>query len=225
MKHFGSAFLALIFAGALAQATILPPTGSPPVAASGFGTSVTGPFLANTGVQNFTATNSLGQATITGQYQAMVYSDPSNVFCAGCLDFFVIVQSNSSSTDAIERITLASFGSFLTDVGYSVGKGSIPTGVDPTTVDRSSNGSVIGFNFASPTGVQPGAETEVLEIETNAKSFMTGTLQIIDSSVASVNAFEPCMSTVPEASSISLTLIGGLLLGLGFIGRRRRSEK
>jgi len=213
-----------MFTVALAHATILSPTGSSPVAPSAFGTAVTGPFLANTGLQDFTATNSLGQTTITGEYEAMVYSDPSNTFCAGCLDFFVLVESNSTSTDDIERITLASFGSFLTNVGYSAGKGSPSGGVDPGSVDRSASGSVIGFNFTSLPGVAPGQETAMLEIQTNATQFMKGTLQIIDSSVASVNAFEPC-ATTPEASSVSMTLLGGALLGLGFIGRRRGRQE
>jgi LPXTG-motif cell wall-anchored protein len=60
----------------------------------------------------------------------------------------------------------------------------------------------------------------VLEIETDATLFVQGSLQIIDSSVASVEAFAP--ASVPEASSISLTLLGGALLGIGLIGRRRR---
>lgn len=212
-----------MFTVALAQATILPPTGSAPVAASPFSTPVTGPFLANTGLQPFTATNSLGQTTISGEYQATVYADPSNVFCAGCLDFFIAVDSSASSTDSIERITLAAFGNFLTDVGYSTGTGSVKGGVDPSTVDRSGNGNVIGFNFSTIEGVPPGSDTQILEIETNAPAFMKGTLQIIDSSVASVAAFDPC--PVPEASSISLTLLGGALLGIAFMGRRRRMAK
>jgi len=223
MKISGCSVLAVVFGAALAHATVLPPTGSPPVAASEFNTPVLGPFLASTGVEDFTAKNSLGQATITGEYEAMVYSDPKNVFCAGCLDFFVIVESNSTSTDDIERITLAAFGNFLASAGYSGGKGSV-SGVAPSTVDRSSNGNVIGFTFNEPSGVPPGGETEVLEIETNAKAFMTGTMQIIDSSVASVQTFEPCLGVVPEAGSISLTLLGGALLGIGFIGRRRRTN-
>jgi hypothetical protein len=77
-----------------------------PVAPGVFGTPATGPFLANTGFEPFTGTNSLGQTTISGEYEAMVYSDPKNTFCAGCLDFFIIVDNNSSSTDSIERITL-----------------------------------------------------------------------------------------------------------------------
>jgi PEP-CTERM motif-containing protein len=220
MRLYRCCFFSALFTAALAQATILPPTGSSPVPGTGFETPVTGPFLADTGEQPFTATNSLGQTTITGEYRAAVYADPDNSFCSGCLDFFVWVTSNSTSTDAVERITEAAFGAFQTDVGYSIGSGSTPGGVDPSTVDRSSNGSVIGFNFSEPTGVPPGSSTEVLEIETNARMFVAGTVQIIDSSVASVAAFAPGC-TVPEASSISLTLFGGALLAIGF-GRRRK---
>jgi hypothetical protein len=220
MKSRGFFFLAFLFTAVLANATILPPNGSSPVPPSTFGTPVTGPFLADTGLQQYTATNSLGQSTITGDYRATVYSDPNNDFCAGCLDFFVAVTSNTASIDDIERITLASFTGFQTDVGYSTGPGSIPAGVIPTTVDRSSNGSVLGFNFTVPNGVAPGQETVVLEIETNATHFMKGTLQIIDSSVASVTAFDPC--PVPEAGSLGMTLLGGLLLGIVALGRPNR---
>ncbi|HTT63547.1 MAG TPA: hypothetical protein VMG35_16945 [Bryobacteraceae bacterium] len=223
MKTRGYSVLAVVFAAGLSQAAILPPTGSSPAPPTVFGTDVTGPFLADTGLLNFTATNSLGQTTITGEYRAAVYSDPANGFCAGCLDFFVVVDSDVTSTDDANRITLANFGSFLTDVGYTLGNGSIPGGLDPASVDRSKNGNVIGFNFYSLGGIGPGEASQVLEIETNATSYTKGTLQIIDSSVASVTAFAP--SAVPEASSVSMTLLGGLLLGLGFIGRRRRATR
>ena len=128
-----------------------------------------------------------GQDDDVGELCSSVYSDPDNVFCAGCLDFFYTVSSSSTSIDDIERITVASFGSFRTDVGYSTGTGSVSGGVVPSTVDRSSNGATIGFNFNEPTGVAPGQETMVLEIQTNATNFMIGDLQIIDSSVASVS--------------------------------------
>jgi LPXTG-motif cell wall-anchored protein len=49
-------------------------------------------------------------------------------------------------------------------------------------------------------------------------------VQIIDSSVASVAAFAPA-NIVPEAGSISLTLLGAALLGIGFMGRRRRTAR
>ena len=63
----------------------------------------------------------------------------------------------------------------------------------------------------------------VLEIQTNATNFMIGDLQIIDSSVASVTAFQPCGVT-PETGSLSLTLLGAALLGIGFMGRRRMAR-
>jgi len=192
------------------------------VAPSPFATPVLGPFDADTGLQAFAATNSLGQTTITGDYRAAVYADPDNSFCAGCLDFFVWVTSNATSLDDVERITLASFGSYLADVGYSTGNGSVAGGVPPATVDRSNTGSVIGFNFTPPVGVAPGEQTEVLEIETNATLFTYGALQVIDSGVASVKAFAP--ASVPEASSISMTLLGGILLGFGLLRRRRRAD-
>jgi len=214
---------AALFTAALAHATILPPGGSPPVAPSDFTTPVTGPFLANTGTESWIATNSLGQTTMLGTYSAEVYADPDNTFCAGCLDFFVTVTSSAASVDDIERITLASFGTFDTNVGYSTGTGSVSGGVVPSTVDRSSSGSIVGFNFNEPVGVAPGDETMVLEIQTNALNFMTGTMSIIDSSVASVNIFEPSAVT-PEAGSLSLTLLGAALLSIGFIGRRRRAR-
>ena len=156
MKLRGWSVLAVLFTGTLAQATILSPGGSPPVAPSDFTTNASGPFVATTGSQTWTATNALGKTTMSGSYVSSVYSDPDNVFCAGCLDFFYTVSSSSTSIDDIERITVASFGSFRTDVGYSTGTGSVSGGVVPSTVDRSSNGATIGFNFNEPTGVAPG---------------------------------------------------------------------
>jgi PEP-CTERM motif len=214
-----SIFLMLLLAAGLVQASILPPTGSPPVAPDVFTTPANGPFLADTGNQQFIAKNSMGQMTMVGIYRSTVYSDPNNVFCAGCLDFFFEVTSAAASTDAVARITDASFGAFLTDVGYTTGPGSISGGVTPNTVDRSSNGNVIGFNFNLPAGLAPGKSSQILEVQTNARTFMTGTLQIIDSSVASVTSFQPC--PVPEPATATFMLLGMLLVGAGSFARRR----
>lgn len=205
----------LLLVVGLANANILPPSGSPPVAPDPFTTSASGPFVADTGVQPFMAVNSLGQVTMSGTYRAFVEADPNNVFCHGCLDFFFEVTNSSSSADAIARITDANFGVFLTDVGFTTGSGSISGGVLPSTVDRSTNGSVVGFNFNVPNAVGPGSSTQVLEVQTNARFFMRGTLQIIDSAVASVTSFDPC--PVPEPASMTLMLLGGVAL---LVGRR-----
>jgi len=213
----------LFFVAGLAHASILPPTGSAPVPPDVFTTPVDGPFLATTGTLPFTAHNSLGQVTITGTYVAEVYSDPSNVFCPGCLDFLFEITSNTTSTDVIARITDAYFGTYLTDVGYSTGTGSVPGGIFPVTVDRSSDGGVIGFNFSVPAGVQPGQETEILEIETNATSFMPGSLQIIDGSDTSILAYAP--GTAPEGSTVGMMLLGMMLFGIAFLTNRRAAAK
>jgi hypothetical protein len=198
------------------NATILPPTGSAPVPGSDLGTSVTGPFVASTGVQPFMAINSLGQVTMSGTYEAFVEQDPNNVFCAGCLDFFFVVNNSSSSSDSTARITDASFSNFLTDVGYTTGPGSVSGGVLPSTVDRSSNGDVVGFDFNVPMSVAPGQSTQVLEVETNARFYMVGSLQIIDGAVATVQSFQPC-PLVPEPATLSITLLG--IAGI-FVRRR-----
>src|SRR5689334_6590790 len=124
MKLTGICVLALFFFVGLVNATILPPSGSPPVPPDGFNTP-TGPTIASTGYQPWAAVNSLGQTTMSGTYISFVESDPNNVFCSGCLDFFIVVRNSSSSMDSIERISNSSFTGFLTDVGYSTGPGSV----------------------------------------------------------------------------------------------------
>ncbi|MGA2591436.1 MAG: hypothetical protein ABSH32_16065 [Bryobacteraceae bacterium] len=213
----------LLFAGGLAHASILPPTGSAPVPPDVFTTPGGGPFLASTGTLPFVAENSLGQVTISGTYSAQVYADPNNVFCAGCLDFLFEITSSATSTDGIARITDTSFSTYLTDVGYSTGTGSVPGGVYPVTVDRSSNGAVIGFNFELPAGIAPGDSTEILEIETNATTYMPGSLQITDGGVATVVAFAP--DAAPEATTVSMMLMGAILFGVAFLTHRRTAAR
>jgi hypothetical protein len=225
MKLSVRSFVAsLFFAGGLAHASILPPTGSPPVPPDVFTTPGGGPFLASTGTLPFVAENALGQVTISGTYSAEVYADPNNVFCAGCLDFLFEITSSATSTDGIARITDTSFSSYLTDVGYSTGTGSVPGGIYPVTVDRSSNGAVIGFNFELPAGVAPGDSTEILEIETNATTYMPGSLQITDGGVATVVAFAPD-AAVPEATTVSMMLMGAILFGIAFLTHRRTAAR
>jgi len=204
------AALALLLASPAVADTLTPGTsGSPDSLAPG------GTELAGTGVVSWSS------ATLTGTAVTLVFSDPSNTFCAGCLDFiFAVSNENTSTGDSIERITDTSFQGFQTDVGVATDFSCTGLGpnIAPGTVDRSLNGSVVGFNFGVSNPLAPGDCTSALVIETDATSFSTGTLNVIDGSVASVTTFAPVAST-PEPSSIALVLIGLA----GFAGLRRRS--
>jgi len=184
-----------------AKATILVP-GQGPTAA----TVLPGGFalLATTG-------GTFSSPTITGTWEAAVLSDPSNVFCAGCLDFQFQVVDVTSKTDSVDRVTMSDFTGFSTDAGYITGFCGIivcSAGVPkaPATVDRVT-ADVVGFDFTG--GIKKGNGSYIITVETNATKYTTGYVSLIDSLPTYVVAYAPL---VPEPATLSLLGFGLLSL-------------
>lgn len=164
--------------------------------------------------------------TFTADYVENVYSDPSNQFGPGDLDWIVWLKNTGAVGDAnaiIEHVTVSSFAGVLTDVGVNTNgaPGMSNTGtVQPYTVDRSGGtGSVLTWDFTGPGGANesmPGTSTVLLEVMTSAKAVAPGFLSGIDGGSAQASAYGVA---VPEPGT-------GLLL-LGAVGsamfRRRQS--
>lgn len=168
--------------------------------------------------------------SFTASLDSAVYSDPSNTFCAGCLDFVYQISNSAGSMDSIGRVTVSNFADPSTwevDAGYSTGGepggGGIafPTGTwAPGLVDRNTP-DTIGFLFSDvATPIPAGGTSVVLVIETNATTFQPGTASALDGGTANFAAFEPASpsSPTPEPSSILMLVTG---LGTLLAGARR----
>lgn len=157
----------------------------------------------------------------TATLDSAVYSDPSNTFCAGCLDFFYQITNSGGSMDNIGRVTAINFTSWMVDAGFSTagepadGGTAFPVGTwAPGLVDRNTADS-IGFQFSDiATAIPPGGTSVVLVIETNATAFQSGKAAALDGGTADFNAFEPASpKSAPEPSSILMLVAGfGTLL-------------
>jgi hypothetical protein len=180
-----------------------------------------GDTLVVTETKPFTGTNASHTVVFTGTVTSSVYSDPANPDTGQPgLDFVYQLSNDATSLDPIDRLTVASFASFLTDLNYVVGTGA----VSPTTGDSSVSppGKTIGFNFpVGGTVVLPGQTTTMLVVETNAQTIAAGTASVIDGGSGSTQAEAPVAVitiTVPEPATFGvLAVVGGFILG-----RRRR---
>ena len=120
------------------------------------------------------------------------------------------------------------FSVFQTDVGFTATGSALPGGlfVDgtqaPQQVSRSAvvpnNGATVGFiyNGLAPSTFAPGTTSTALIIETDAKNFTAGNVNVIDDVVGSTAAFEP--TTVPEPTLLPFLCVG--LLALAGVARK-----
>jgi hypothetical protein len=166
-------------------------------------------------VEGVIGPTSASMGALSIQYAEAVVADTHNAFCSGCLDFAILLQ-NSSARDTIESISTGNFTGYRTDVGILSGL-NLPSTVDPDAVSRSSDGSTIHFSFLG-SDIPPGSYSDVLVIETDATSFVPGSITVQDDVTVDVAGFAPA----PEP--MSLSLLGGGLTLFGVIGIRRRMK-
>ena len=157
-----------------------------------------------------------------GNYAEFVISDPSNVYCAGCLDFVISVSLTGPTGENINQVTAGDFQGFSTDMGYytnaSYGGCTGSPLVNPAEDSRSASGVTNRFNFGGNGDIQPGDCTALLVIETSARAFMPGVLSFQDDQTANVAGYQP----LPEPGT--MMLLGTGLVSLGGILRRRRTR-
>jgi hypothetical protein len=141
----------------------------------------------------------------------VISGDTTNAL--GGLTFVYVLTNDAASPDAIHRITINGFSGFLTDGSYQAAPGQ-----KPTSVDRSVNGNVVGFDFiGAPLGfgaILPGTASMPLVVQTNATAFQQSFASVINGTVTTVGTYAP---VIPEPMSLGL-----LTLGLGLVLVRRR---
>jgi hypothetical protein len=159
--------------------------------------------------------------TFTGTLTSEVYAnDPTNPYVGG-LTFVYQIANTTPVPGQIERLTVNGYGGFATNADYVMGTGTLA----PAYIDRSSDvpGATVGFSFAQiPVGsgvIQPGQNSDLLIVYTNATNAAITLASVIDGSVTQVNSYAPHIN-IPEPSS--LVLAG--FIGIGFAAFARRSR-
>ncbi|MBJ7594764.1 MAG: hypothetical protein JF886_07865 [Candidatus Dormibacteraeota bacterium] len=174
-----------------------------------------------------------GTLTASGSFTATYTEDvyqSNNVFCSGCLDFLLQVKNSANSPQPIEHVNVSDFTGVLADIGENPSGASAPGSsfvngtVAPADVSRSGSGAVITWDFTGTHELPPGATSLVLEVETNAKQFTTGTVSAQDGGVAQATGFAPNPPPPPNIAEVpfvpAMGLLGGVVVG-GIALRRR----
>lgn len=175
---------------------LFPGTFGPPAPTSFGGTS-----MLSSGSSAFSS------GGLSGTLFWQVWSDSPNSALSGNEFAYRFVLAGS---EPVHRITINNWDGALTNVGFAV----LPTGVAPTSSDRSASGSTIGFDFAG--SVPAGGMSDWLVVFTNATTIGPAIASFIDG--ASVSA--ATVSLIPEPETYAMMLAGiGMI---GFIARRRK---
>ncbi len=175
--------------------------------------------------------NPVPGTSFNATYTEWVYSDTGGTvsasggsagLCQNCLDFFIEVSNAGPGVE--ERISTASFAGFSTDVGYNTagvtgGPAAPASGIIPNTVDRSTDGSVVGFNYTT-SNITTGQNTVLLEIQTNATNFIAGTVSVQDGTSGFNAGFAP--SSAPEPGTMALLGLGLIGLGMAKVNRNKK---
>jgi len=220
----------LILGASVAVAAILSP-GSGATAPDVFNIGYSGTQEAFTSPSSGTPFTT-GGGSITGNALMQVVSDPSNAFCAGCLDFIVQITNNVGSTANITSLTLSGYASLQTDVGYdapSVGSvdecGPADGGYCNAsgtgtlgTVSRDATGNLITFTFAG-SGLAPGQASVDFVVETNSPSYASATLSVLGANSSSATGIGGIFAPIgaPTAPSPTPAPSTALLLGVGLL--------
>jgi hypothetical protein len=145
--------------------------------------------------------------TFIANYQEQVYSDPFNTFCSGCLDF--VFELENTGPDVNGSITVSGYTGSKTDVGFD----PTTSGVAPLLVERSSDGSVVGFLYPGADTLKPTESTRLLVVETNARTFVQSFISDQDSTAGFGDAVGPQEPQQPTDETATLFLLGtGILM-------------
>jgi hypothetical protein len=196
------------------------------------GTSVIPDAVVFTGAEVVLASKVVTWTAIqhTGTVRAAVLNEGAANPLGGLTFVYQLVNS-STSQSPVGRTTDFNFGSFLTHAHISVNGGTLAGGIftdgtqGPQTVDRTSDGNVVGWSF---TGVgvpesqklDPGETSLVMIIRTNAPDWDPGFTSVINGGTDDVDTFQPApRPAIPEPAA--LLLFGTVLAGIASLRRRR----